>query len=54
MGKHYLFYGSERYTLAIMRPIDEAIKARGDKVAWFFGGPGAEDLLATDNLLNSV
>ncbi len=54
MVKHYLFYGSERYTLAIMRPIDEAIKARGGKVAWFFGGPGAEDLLDTDKLLNSV
>lgn len=54
MAKHYLFYGSERYTLAIMRPIDEAIKARGDKVAWFFGGPGAEDLLPTDKLLTTV
>ena len=54
MAKHYLFYGSERYTQAIMRPIDAAIKARGDKVAWFFGGPGAEDLAEHDLLLNSV
>lgn len=54
MSKHYLFYGSERYTQAIMRPIDAAIKARGDKVAWFFGGPGAEDLNADDLVLNSV
>jgi len=54
MSKNYLFYGSERYTLAIMRPIEEAIKARGDNVAWFFGGPGAEDLKESDLLLTSV
>ncbi len=54
MKKHYLFYGSERYTLAIMRPIDAAIKARGDEVAWFLGGPGAEDLGPHDTLLTSV
>jgi CDP-glycerol glycerophosphotransferase (TagB/SpsB family) len=54
MKKHYLFYGSERYTQAIMRPIDAAIKARGEEVAWFFGGPGAEDLSPEDKLLTSV
>lgn len=54
MPKHYLFYGSERYTQAIMRPIDAAIRSRGDKVAWFFNGPGAEDLQANDKLLISV
>ncbi|HWV14901.1 MAG TPA: CDP-glycerol glycerophosphotransferase family protein [Cellvibrio sp.] len=54
MAKHYLFFGSERYTLAIMRPIEAAIKARGDKIAWFFGGPGAEDLQAGDILLKTV
>jgi CDP-glycerol glycerophosphotransferase (TagB/SpsB family) len=54
MQKKFLFYGSERYTLAIMRPIEVAIKARGDQVAWFFGGPGAEDLSASDKLLTTV
>lgn len=54
MKKHYLFYGSERYTQAIMRPIDAAIKARGDDVAWFFNGPGAEDLHRDDIILSSV
>lgn len=54
MSKHYLFYGSERYTQAIMRPIDAAIKARGDKVAWFFNGPGAEDLHGDDHLLSTI
>ena len=28
--KHYLLYGSERYALAILRPLQEAIRARGD------------------------
>lgn len=54
MSKHYLFYGSERYTQAIMRPIDAAIKSRGDKVAWFFNGPGAEDLHSDDLQLTSI
>lgn len=54
MNKHYLFYASERYTQAIMRPIDAAIKARGDKVAWFFNGPGAEDLQADDLIFTTV
>lgn len=54
MDKRYLFYGSERYTQAIMRPIDAAIKARGDQVAWFFNGPGAEDLTGDDRVLSNV
>lgn len=37
-----------------MRPIETAIRARGDKLAWFFGGPGAKDLGKDDLLLNSV
>lgn len=54
MAKHYLFYGDERYTLAIMRPIEEVIRARGDKAAWFFAGPGAEDLKSDDVILKTV
>ena len=30
--KHYLLYGSERYALAILRPLQEAIRARGAEV----------------------
>ncbi|MBK8188669.1 MAG: CDP-glycerol glycerophosphotransferase family protein [Cellvibrio sp.] len=51
---NYLFYGSERYTQAIMRPISTAIKARGDQVAWFFNGPGMEDLHADDIIFTRV
>ncbi|MET0356958.1 MAG: hypothetical protein ABW044_09275, partial [Cellvibrio sp.] len=54
MSKNYLFFGTERYTLGIMRPIEAAIKARGGNVAWFFGGPGAEDLSSDDHLLKTV
>ncbi|HEY9512329.1 MAG TPA: CDP-glycerol glycerophosphotransferase family protein [Rhodanobacter sp.] len=52
MKKHYLLYGSERYALAILRPVQTAIRARGDEAAWFFDGPGAEDLVAGERLLS--
>jgi CDP-glycerol glycerophosphotransferase (TagB/SpsB family) len=54
VSKKYLFFGSERYTIGIMRPIEAAIKLRGDSVAWFFSGPGAEDLDKDDVLLKTV
>ncbi|MEP6898653.1 MAG: CDP-glycerol glycerophosphotransferase family protein, partial [Rhodanobacter sp.] len=50
--KRYLLYGSERYALAILRPIQDAIRARGHEAAWFFDGPGAEDLLEGEHLLS--
>ncbi|MBP1473081.1 CDP-glycerol glycerophosphotransferase family protein [Frateuria sp. MAH-13] len=49
--RHYLLYGSERYALAILRPLQAAIRARGDEAAWFFDGPGAQDLDADERLL---
>lgn len=52
MPKHYLLYGSERYALAILRPLQAAIRARGDEAAWFFDGPGAQDLHADERLLS--
>lgn len=51
MKKHYLLYGSERYALAILRPLQAAIRARGDEAAWFFDGPGAQDLRPDEMLL---
>ncbi|MBA3486693.1 MAG: CDP-glycerol glycerophosphotransferase family protein [Lysobacter sp.] len=52
MSKHYLLYGSERYALAILRPLQDAIRARGGEAAWFFDGPGAEDLVDGERLLD--
>ena len=52
MPKHYLLYGSERYALAILRPLQAAIRARGDETAWFFDGPGAEDLVEGERALD--
>jgi CDP-glycerol glycerophosphotransferase (TagB/SpsB family) len=54
MARHYLLYGSERYALAILRPIQQAIANRGDKAAWFFDGPGAADLASDELLLHGV
>jgi CDP-glycerol glycerophosphotransferase (TagB/SpsB family) len=50
--KRYLLYGSERYALAILRPLQAAIRRRGGETAWFFDGPGAEDLAADERLLD--
>jgi CDP-glycerol glycerophosphotransferase (TagB/SpsB family) len=54
MPKHYLLYGSERYALAILRPLQDAIRARGGEAAWFFDGPGAKDLVAGEKLLTTT
>lgn len=50
--KRYLLYGNERYALAILRPLQAAIRARGDEAAWFFDGPGAEELGEGERLLD--
>jgi CDP-glycerol glycerophosphotransferase (TagB/SpsB family) len=50
--KKYLLYGSERYALAILRPVQDAIRRRGGEAAWFFDGPGAADLVEGERLLD--
>lgn len=54
MSRRYLLYGSERYSLGILRPLQNAIRERGDEAAWFFDGPGAGDLERDERRLRSV
>ena len=54
MANRYLLYGSERYALAILRPLQAAIRARGDAAAWFFDRAGSEELRRDERLLSSV
>jgi len=53
-GRRYLLYASERYAVAILAPLQAAMRRRGDEVAWFFDGPGASDLRSDDLLLRTV
>lgn len=54
MGRRYLLYGSVRYALAMLRPLQAAIRARGDEAAWFFDGDGWQELVPDETLLRSV
>ena len=54
MARHYLLYGSERYALAILRPLQAAIRARGDVAVWFFDGPGGGELQADEPWLRTT
>jgi CDP-glycerol glycerophosphotransferase (TagB/SpsB family) len=54
MARRYLLYGSVRYALAMLRPLQAAIRARGDEAAWFFDGDGWQELGPDETLLRSV
>jgi CDP-glycerol glycerophosphotransferase (TagB/SpsB family) len=54
VARRYLLYGSERYALAILRPLQDTIRTRGDEVAWFFDGPGGDELRSDERLLRDT
>lgn len=54
MPRRYLLYGSVRYALAMLRPLQAVIRARGDEAAWFFDGGGADELTPDETLLPTV
>lgn len=55
-AKRYLFYISQNYSYAILRPLQAAILARGDQVAWFLEGNEVnhEYLQANEQQLNTI
>ncbi|QKT03227.1 CDP-glycerol glycerophosphotransferase family protein [Ectothiorhodospiraceae bacterium 2226] len=54
MSRRYLFFVHQPYSLAILRPLQAAIRARGGESAWFFHGAGADHLLPDERYLDSI
>ncbi len=54
--KKYLFYISQNYSFAILRPIQKILLARGDEVYWFFEGSAinGEYLHTSEKCLNDM
>lgn len=50
----YLLYVSELYALAVLRPLEAAIRREGGTAAWFFDGPGREYLREGERRLSTV
>lgn len=52
----FLFYISQDYSFAILRPLQKILLARGDKVSWFFEGTKVTEsyLTPSEYLINTV
>ncbi|VAW51119.1 CDP-glycerol: N-acetyl-beta-D-mannosaminyl-1,4-N-acetyl-D-glucosaminyldiphosphoundecaprenyl glycerophosphotransferase [hydrothermal vent metagenome] len=52
----YLFYATQNYSFAILRPLQSAIRSRGGDVAWFLAGEEIDEnyLQNDENRLHSV
>ena len=54
MPEHYLLFLNVAYSFAILRPLQEAIRKRGGRVAWFLHGLDPAMLKPDEHLLHSV
>ena len=52
--ERYLLHASETYALAVLRPLQRAIREARGEAAWFFDGPGAGYLRPDERRLTSV
>ena len=54
MSNKYLFFLSQPYSFAILRPLQQAIRERGDEAAWYLDGPGEHYLRSDERRLHSI
>lgn len=52
--RQYLFFINHLYAYSILRPLQKAIRLRGDEVAWFVHGADDKYLRADENQLTTV
>jgi len=54
MNHKYLFFISQPYSFAVLRPLQAAIRERGDEAAWYFDGPARQYLRPDERRLASI
>ena len=52
--KHYLLFVSHTYAYTILRPIQRAIRQRGDEAAWFIESTSPDLLQADEKRLRTL